>query len=162
MTISPSVTTIIIGQTATLTASGADSYTWHTGSNQSSIDVTPTQQTSYTVSGSRNGCVGQATATVTTTCTNASAQAISTTVFSELGPGNCSVKITGSGFGTSMIVTGPDNYVYSSVYRRAGTYTTTANVTKPGTYTFTVQNKNACGDVFTDTRTFLVTGTACQ
>ncbi|MDP1803276.1 MAG: T9SS type A sorting domain-containing protein [Bacteroidota bacterium] len=59
----PSV--ICTGQTATLVASGANTYTWNTSSNASSIAVSPTVNTTYTVTGTNtsNGCV--ATATVT-------------------------------------------------------------------------------------------------
>ncbi len=44
-------------QSTTLTANGAVSYTWSTGSNNSSIIITPMVTTNYTVSGtSANGC----------------------------------------------------------------------------------------------------------
>lgn len=43
----------------TLTASGASSYTWNTGSNASSIVVTPTAAASYTAMGTNSlGCIG--------------------------------------------------------------------------------------------------------
>ncbi len=56
---------ICTGQTATLVASGANTYTWNTSSNASSIAVSPTVNTTYSVTGTNttNGCV--ATATVT-------------------------------------------------------------------------------------------------
>lgn len=51
-------TLICSGQTATLTANGASTYTWSTAENAASIAVSPTVQTTYTVEGTgTNGCV---------------------------------------------------------------------------------------------------------
>lgn len=44
-------TNICKGSTSTLTASGATSYTWNSGANTTSISVTPTITTTYTVTG---------------------------------------------------------------------------------------------------------------
>ncbi len=55
---------ICIGETATLTVSGASSYTWSSSSNNTIIAVSPTVTTSYTVSGSDvNGCTNTAVVT---------------------------------------------------------------------------------------------------
>lgn len=53
-----SSTTICRGQAITLTASGLNTYTWSTGSNASSINVSPLVSTTYTVSGTNTvtGC----------------------------------------------------------------------------------------------------------
>ena len=48
---------ICSGSTATLFASGATSYTWTGGSNASSIIVSPTISTNYTLSGSNGSCI---------------------------------------------------------------------------------------------------------
>lgn len=40
-----------------LTVSGASSYTWNTGANTTSISVTPTTTTVYSVTGNSNGCL---------------------------------------------------------------------------------------------------------
>jgi hypothetical protein len=58
---SPSATMICTGQTATLTASGASSYTWNPGGPGTSISVSPTVTTTYSVTG-----------TSTTNCSNTS------------------------------------------------------------------------------------------
>ena len=50
--------TICTGGTASLSASGAASYTWSNGSNTSSIVVSPSLSTTYTLTGTANGCVG--------------------------------------------------------------------------------------------------------
>ncbi|MBR4135936.1 MAG: InlB B-repeat-containing protein, partial [Bacteroidales bacterium] len=48
---------ICSGTTATLTASGAETYVWNTGDETASIEVAPTQTTTYTVTGTdANGC----------------------------------------------------------------------------------------------------------
>ncbi|MDP3558257.1 MAG: T9SS type A sorting domain-containing protein [Bacteroidota bacterium] len=59
----PGTSVICTGQTATLSASGANSYTWSTSANTSSIVISPTLTTTYTVSGTNttNGCVGTTT-----------------------------------------------------------------------------------------------------
>lgn len=57
--------TICLGQTTTLTANGASSYTWNNGATGSSITVSPTSSTSYTVNGSNGSCLGFTTTAVT-------------------------------------------------------------------------------------------------
>jgi hypothetical protein len=54
---STSNTLLCVGQSATLTSTGANSYTWSTTENTTSIAVSPTIQTTYTVIGTDvNGC----------------------------------------------------------------------------------------------------------
>jgi hypothetical protein len=58
-------TTISTGETVTLTASGADSYLWSTGSASTSINVSPEQTATYTVTGTDSlGCSAEASVTV--------------------------------------------------------------------------------------------------
>jgi len=53
------------GQSTTLTASGAVSYIWSTGQTGATITVTPSETTTYTVTGTdANGCTGTASLTV--------------------------------------------------------------------------------------------------
>ena len=60
-----SQSTICAGTSATLTASGATSYTWQPGNlSGSSVSVTPSATTTYVVSGTHNGCTSTATVTV--------------------------------------------------------------------------------------------------
>jgi hypothetical protein len=47
---------ICVNESAILTASGANSYTWSTSANTSTIAVNPTSSTSYTVTGELNTC----------------------------------------------------------------------------------------------------------
>lgn len=55
--VSVSQNTICAGSSATLTASGAISYTWSNGSNGTSIIVTPTASTVYTLISTNLGCI---------------------------------------------------------------------------------------------------------
>ncbi|WP_185155409.1 DUF11 domain-containing protein [Rudanella paleaurantiibacter] len=58
--------TVCAGSSATLTASGANSYLWSTGATTASIVVTPTATTTYSVTGTSSaGCSATATGTVT-------------------------------------------------------------------------------------------------
>jgi hypothetical protein len=61
---STSNTLLCSGQTATLTASGANTYTWNTTGNGSNIAISPTVTSSYTVIGTDvNGCSNTSTIT---------------------------------------------------------------------------------------------------
>jgi gliding motility-associated-like protein len=64
LTISPSSQSVCVGKTATLTASGASSYTWSSGSNASSIVTSPVIATTYSVIGANAGCTGTAFQTI--------------------------------------------------------------------------------------------------
>lgn len=61
---------LCVGQTATLTASGANTYVWNTTATTAVIAVSPTTTTSYTVIGTNSlGCTNSATITQNvTTC----------------------------------------------------------------------------------------------
>ena len=57
---------ICLGNSATLIAEGADTYTWSTNDANSSVTVTPTSSTTYTVIGTNSdNCENQATITLT-------------------------------------------------------------------------------------------------
>jgi hypothetical protein len=59
------------------------------------------------------------------------------TVNGTLGGGG-PITLSGSGTGTSFVFTGPNGYVYSTVFRNPGTYNLIAQgVLAPGTYTLT-------------------------
>ncbi|MBP8033937.1 MAG: T9SS type A sorting domain-containing protein [Bacteroidia bacterium] len=55
---------ICAGTSATLSATGAASYTWSSGQNTSSIVVTPSASSIYTVTGTTNGCSNSAISAV--------------------------------------------------------------------------------------------------
>jgi subtilisin family serine protease len=56
ISISASPTVICSGNTTTLTASGAGSYSWNTGSTNSVISVSPANTTTYAVTGFNSNC----------------------------------------------------------------------------------------------------------
>ena len=56
---------ICSGQSATLTATGATTYSWNTGSSASALILSPLATTAYTVSGTTNGCTSVLSKTVT-------------------------------------------------------------------------------------------------
>ncbi len=59
LTVTTSNTMICIAETATLNVSGANTYTWSTGSNNTTITASPTITTNYTVTGTNaDGCLG--------------------------------------------------------------------------------------------------------
>ena len=64
ITITVNSPTICAGQTTTLTASGATSYTWSAGPTTASISVNPITTTIYTITGSSGICFGSTTSTV--------------------------------------------------------------------------------------------------
>lgn len=64
--VTASSATICVGETTTLTANGATSYSWNTGANTTSASVNPTTTTVYTVTGTSSvGCVNTGTSSVT-------------------------------------------------------------------------------------------------
>lgn len=76
---------------------------------------------------------------------------------SPVGNGACSVTLTATGTGPKFTFTGPNGYVFTNVYRSAGTYNVSAmDVKDPGTYTLTIDNGSCQTSAQVD-----VTGTAC-
>lgn len=64
LTVFSTTSLICNGQTATLTASGANTYTWNTSATGSAIAVSPSVTTTYTVTGTNgSGCSNSATMT---------------------------------------------------------------------------------------------------
>lgn len=63
LSIAQTKSVICRGTSATLTANGANSYTWSNGSTTSLVVVTPTLSTTYTLTGANGLCVAQKTIT---------------------------------------------------------------------------------------------------
>ncbi len=69
LTVTPNTSTICVGSSITLTASGATNYTWSpaatlSSSNGSTVTATPSAAIIYTVIGSAGTCTGSATASI--------------------------------------------------------------------------------------------------
>jgi gliding motility-associated-like protein len=69
-TISVNSPSVCNGQSTTLTASGATSYSWSSGGTSSTEAVSPTSSTTYTVTGTTGGCSNTALSIVTVTNCN--------------------------------------------------------------------------------------------
>ena len=118
------------GDAATLTVSGANTYTWSTNANTSSITVSPAANTTYTVNGTdNNGCNNTSVKTVTV---NAIPQ-LSITGLSAL----C------SGDSKTLTVSGSNTYTWST-----GANATSVVVTptlSAGMYTISVSGTSTAG-----------------
>lgn len=133
VTVSPSTTGICSGNSVTLTASGATTYTWNTGATTAAIVVSPTANVVYNVSGSTAGCIGTQTAAVTVTLTP-----------------NVAVSNVTTCVGTSVTLTAGGATTYSW-----NTGATTATISNSGTNaTYTVTGSNG---ICANTKTVSVT-----
>jgi hypothetical protein len=89
---------ICAGNAATLTASGASTYSWNTGATGASIAVSPTTTTSYTVSSSVNGCTGSAVITQSVSaCTSISSLGLVSNISAYPNPTNGMLTVELSG-----------------------------------------------------------------
>ncbi|MBA3663468.1 MAG: T9SS type A sorting domain-containing protein [Bacteroidetes bacterium] len=114
--VTPTVTitgpsTVCVPSSATLTANGAVTYTWSTGSTSSVIVTAPASTTVYSVTGNSSGCTSTAQYTLYT----AAAPVIAVTPSAPCSPGSKTLTASGSntytwspgGFTTSSIVVTP-------------------------------------------------------
>ncbi|MGZ3900238.1 MAG: T9SS type A sorting domain-containing protein, partial [Bacteroidia bacterium] len=129
--------TLCAGSSSTLTSSGAISYTWNTGSNATSITITPTANATYTVTGANtSGCKSSKTVTVTVNTLPAITIAGSNTACA-----GSTLMLTGSGATSFTWSTG------------ANTSTVSVFPTSNTTYTLTGTNSNGCKNTITKTVT---------
>ena len=125
--------TICNGNSATLTAGGATSFSWSTGAATSSISVSPTLTTVYTVTGTTGLCSAFVTGTV---------NVVNIPTISVNSPTTCS--------GSSVLITasGAVNYTWST---GALTSTIAVSPTIATIYTVTGTNGNNCNSINTST-----------
>lgn len=134
VTVNPSPTVSIVGSnsvcagsSATLTASGATTYSWSTGATSASISVTPSVNTIYSVNGTNVGCSANASQTI-----NVSTPTVAIAGASVVCSGN-SLTLTASGANSYSWSNGPN---------------TAVNVVSPTTNTiYNVSGTNANGCV---------------
>ena len=131
VTVSPAIAivvnspTICNGQTASLTATGATSYTWSAGASSTGVntaDATPATTTTYTVTGTTGSCTGTAIATVTVT-------PLPTVTVNS--PAIC------IGASATLTAGGATTYVWSAGATSTGVTTATASPASTTTYTVT-------------------------
>ena len=120
-TVTVTSTTICIGQAATLTANGANSYLWSNGATTNSITVSPASTTSYTVTGNSLGCTSTAIGNVTVNPLPTPVVSPATICNGQGGPG-------------TLIAGGANSYLWST---GATTIAMTASPTVTTTYTVT-------------------------
>ncbi|HXB40985.1 MAG TPA: gliding motility-associated C-terminal domain-containing protein [Bacteroidia bacterium] len=124
--------TLCAGQSTTITAGGAPSYTWMPGgSTTNPLSVTPGSTTIYTVTGNNGGCTATKTVSV-------NVNPLPTIGINAAPPSLC------TGQTTTITASGANTYTWSA--NAGGVNTTTVSVT-PGstaTYTVTGTDNNGC------------------
>ncbi|GDX51088.1 hypothetical protein LBMAG27_01350 [Bacteroidota bacterium] len=138
ITVNPSISTICNASTATIMASGANTYTWapSTGLNVTTGDVviaSPSVNTTYTVSGiSASGCAGQTTSEVI----------IAPNLLINIVATNDSICL---GQAITMTATGGTNYSWSPSTFLNSTSGNTVSAQPTSNITYTVVATNATG-----------------
>ena len=119
--------TIESGESTTLTASGGDSYQWSTGATTSSITVSPSDTTTYTVEVKRGLCEDTASVEVTVT---APAPAPAPVVTADAGED----QTICSGDSVTLTATGGSSYLWST-----GATTSSIDVNPDRTTTYSIE-----------------------
>ncbi|MBI3502065.1 MAG: gliding motility-associated C-terminal domain-containing protein [Bacteroidetes bacterium] len=130
-------TTVCIGSSATLTAGGNGTYSWNTGQTSSSIVVSPTSNSTYSVIVTIGSCSDSASATVSVIPTPTAA--VTSNPASSTICGGDAITLTASG---------GNSYVWNN-----GATTASITVTPAATSTYTVSASNG---FCTDTQTVTV------
>ena len=166
--ISASSLNICIGQSSTLTASGATNYAWLPGAQTTTvIAVTPTITTTYTVTGTTAGCSSNRTITVNVSSTPTVAASITNTTICR--GSSVTIAVTGasvytwlpSGSGSSSVLSPTATTIYSITGSNGSCNSTprtvTVNVTPNPVVSNTVTNVT-CFGVCDGTSTITATG----
>ena len=126
-------TAICLGESVTLSVTGANTYLWSTGDTGSIFTVSPTNTTSYSVTGTHSGgCTGSAIATINVNPN----PVLSVTTTDDY----CN---TNSGIAVVTPSAGQSPYIYNWNSTPAQT-SGTASGLPAGTYTVTVTDDNGC------------------
>ena len=132
--------TICSGKTATLTASGATTYSWNTGATSNSISLSPITSTNYTITGTSLGCSKTNTTSVTVnpTPTAPTITSVGNTLSSNAATGN-------QWYYNGVLISGATNQTYTS--------------SQNGNYTDVVTNAFNCSSASSNTVNVTTTGT---
>lgn len=143
------------GASATLTASGAVTYTWNTGSTSPVINVSPVSTTVYTVTGGTAGCTSSNSATVTVnpmptiTVNNATICAGTSGVLTANGATNYTWNPGGNNT-ASISVSPTTTTIYTVTGETAGcSMTNTGTVTVSPSPTISVNSATICAGAST-------------
>lgn len=131
LTISPSSPAICSGETMTLSVSGANTYTWNNSSNSTSISVSPTSNTSYTVTGRDLG-----------NCSNTSVYTVTVNSIPTVSITASSTSIC-EGESLVLLASGANSYTWNGT---AGVSSITVSPTSNTTYTLLGTDINNCSD----------------
>lgn len=123
-------TLICAGQSTSLTASGATSYSWNTGSNSSSITVNPGLTTTYTATTTGSLCVIPAQITV------------SVVAVPNVSAGNNTFFCQGQG-GVVLTATGANTYTWSNASSLSSSSSITVSATPSITTNYTLTGMNS-------------------
>ncbi len=121
--------TICTGTSGTLTAAGATTYSWNTGSTANPLSVSPTVNTTYTVTGTTAGCSSTAVGLISI------ANSLVITVNS---PTIC------AGQSATLTATGANSYTWSAGVTAAAADTAVASPAVTTSYTVTGSNAAGC------------------
>ena len=128
ITVSTNNSTICSGLSTTITASGANTYSWSNGSTGASISVNPTTNTSYTVTGTgANGC------------TNSAVQSITVNTLPIVSINTSSTSIC-AGSTAILTASGASTYSWSN-----GANTTSISVNPTSTTSYSVTGNSSAG-----------------
>lgn len=122
--------TICTGESTTLTASGGNSYAWNTGGNTSTLSVTPSANTTYTV-----------TVTDANTCSNINFVSVIVNTNPTAIVDDINVC---AGSNTGLSVSGGSTYLWSN--SETTSFISLLNVSTSATYTVTATDANGCTD----------------
>ncbi|PBQ30864.1 hypothetical protein CNR22_03430 [Sphingobacteriaceae bacterium] len=121
---------VCLGGSAALTGGGNVTYTWSTGSNSASINVTPSTTAAYSVSGTNVfGCVANSAVTVTVNTVGPTVTAVASNTANGICPGTT----------LSLNASGAISYTWSNGVANATAFSPTLSDT------FTVTGANGCG-----------------
>ncbi len=136
--------TICTGAVTTLTASGAATYTWNTGVNTSTLSVSPTGLTVYTVTGETGGCIS-----------NPETSTVTVNSLPNIGANSATI-CTGSS--ATLTATGGTSYTWSP-----GTTTSTVLVVNPASTTIynLTGSDGFCSNTATTTVVVIPCGGSC-
>ena len=130
---------ICLNKTTTLTATGGNIYNWSTSASGPSITVTPTVNTSYTVTGTAlsSGCTNTAVSNIIVL---GIPQLASTP---SVSPSNCAAS-TGSITSVSVSGSGPFSYTWTNGSNAVVGNSANLNTQPAGTYNLQVLGSNGC------------------
>ena len=126
LTVTASSTTVCAGTSATLTATGATTYTWTSGVTNG-VGFTPAATQTYTVTGANGGCISTSTITL-----NVNPK--------PMVAANVTATLVCSGSPVTLSGTGATTYTWTN----GVTNGTAFNPTVTATYTVTGTNTNGC------------------